>query len=222
MGQHLLLRHPLHQITSQSLEQEISDNGQYNLWYNKTGGIMKMCTKCLISKDSSNFTVKNPKTGNLFTHCRDCRSKYNKENAAIPEVMTKRREQKKLYWEEIKIADRDRRTIYQRERRQNKEERKISNRIGVALSRIVSGKQQKTKYDFGCTTKEIRDYFESKFAIGMSWDNYGEWEIDHIIAKSKFNQTNKEELEECWNYKNLRPLWKDLNRMKLNKEITNE
>ena len=41
----------------------------------------------------------------------------------------------------------------------------------------------------------------------MNWNNYGEWHIDHIKPCSLFNLELEEEQLECFNYKNLQPLW---------------
>jgi len=59
----------------------------------------------------------------------------------------------------------------------------------------------------GCTRQEWRDHLESQFTDGMSWDNYGEWHVDHIIPVSAFDQTDPEQQKECWNYLNTQPLW---------------
>lgn len=55
------------------------------------------------------------------------------------------------------------------------------------------------------------------FKDDMSFDNYGEWELDHIIPISSFNLHNNDELFKCFNYKNVQPLWKTENRKKSNK-----
>jgi len=69
----------------------------------------------------------------------------------------------------------------------------------------------------GCNLQEFELYLISKLQEGMTFDNYGEWEIDHIKPISKFNLNNENELLECCNYKNLQPLWKIENRSKFNK-----
>jgi hypothetical protein len=48
----------------------------------------------------------------------------------------------------------------------------------------------------------------------MSWDNYGQWHIDHIRPISSFKQ---EEWEQINHYTNLQPLWAEDNLKKSNK-----
>jgi len=58
---------------------------------------------------------------------------------------------------------------------------------------------------------EIRqgDALEQQFLPGMSWDNYGEWHIDHIIPVAVFNYSSVDHIDfsRCWALSNLRPLW---------------
>ena len=49
----------------------------------------------------------------------------------------------------------------------------------------------------------------------MSWDNYRQWETDHIFPLSKSESQN--EYEKNSHYTNLQPLWKKDNRDKSNK-----
>lgn len=60
----------------------------------------------------------------------------------------------------------------------------------------------------GCSMEELKDHFESKFAFGMCWKNYSEWEIDHCLPISSFDLLNPREQEICFHYTNLQPLWK--------------
>jgi hypothetical protein len=52
----------------------------------------------------------------------------------------------------------------------------------------------------------------------MTWDNYGEWEIDHVVPL-KFENPTLEQLVERLHYTNLQPLWANENREKSNKWI---
>lgn len=71
--------------------------------------------------------------------------------------------------------------------------------------------------DLGCSIKELKIYLESKFKAGMSWENYGEWHIDHVKPLSKFNLRNKEEFKKACSYMNLQPLWAKENLSKQDK-----
>jgi len=63
------------------------------------------------------------------------------------------------------------------------------------------------------TIEELKDHLESLFIKGMSWDNYGEWHLDHIIPKSsfKFKDMSDPEFKKCWALDNLQPLWAEDN-----------
>lgn len=67
----------------------------------------------------------------------------------------------------------------------------------------------------GCDPKFLREYLERQFKVGMSWDNYGSWHIDHIIPLS--SAKNKEEIYKLCHYSNLQPLWAQENLSKGNK-----
>jgi hypothetical protein len=59
----------------------------------------------------------------------------------------------------------------------------------------------------GCSIPELRAYLAKKFNNGMSWDNYGEWHIDHIRPCASFDLSDPEQQKQCFNYTNLQPLW---------------
>ena len=69
----------------------------------------------------------------------------------------------------------------------------------------------------GCDLLEFELDLIGKLKDGMTFDNYGEWEIDHIKPISLFNLNNENELFKCCNYNNLQPLWKKDNIKKSNK-----
>ena len=57
--------------------------------------------------------------------------------------------------------------------------------------------------------EELINHLESRFKEGMTWDNYGEWHVDHIKPMSSFNIQSPEDksFQECWSLGNLQPLW---------------
>lgn len=77
--------------------------------------------------------------------------------------------------------------------------------------------------DLGCSIDFLKNYLESLFQYGMTWDNYGKgsgkWQIDHIKALCLFNLTNRSELLEAVNYKNLQPIWYEDHMFKTQQDI---
>lgn len=94
---------------------------------------------------------------------------------------------------------------------------KLRNKIRVALKRKNSKKAYTVMELIGCTISELKNHLESTFQDGMTWDNYGEWHIDHIKPCSSFNLENVEEQKKCFHYTNLQALWAIDNRKKSDK-----
>lgn len=84
---------------------------------------------------------------------------------------------------------------------------KINLRRGVSklFKRKDIRKKSKTEDILGISFEEFKQYIESLFQEGMSWENYGEWHIDHKKPVSWAN--SEEELYELNHYTNLQPLW---------------
>lgn len=59
------------------------------------------------------------------------------------------------------------------------------------------------------TVEDLIKHLESQFTEGMTWDNYGEWHIDHTIPVSYFKPKDKNDFlfYKCWSLNNLRPMW---------------
>ena len=81
----------------------------------------------------------------------------------------------------------------------------LRSRLNSAIKR--DQKSGSAVKDLGCTIEELKLYLESQFEDNMSWDNHGEWHIDHIKPLASFDLTNEEELKKACNYTNLQPLW---------------
>jgi len=63
----------------------------------------------------------------------------------------------------------------------------------------------------GCSIDEARLHLASQFSDGMSWENFGEWHIDHIRPCASFDLTDPEQQKECFHFSNLQPLWAEEN-----------
>lgn len=61
--------------------------------------------------------------------------------------------------------------------------------------------------DLGCSISELKQYLEAKFQSGMTWDNYGQWHIDHIKPLFSFDLNDLTQFLQANHYTNLQPLW---------------
>jgi hypothetical protein len=78
-------------------------------------------------------------------------------------------------------------------------------------------KKAKTEQILGCTIEEFRSYIENKFIKGMTFENYGEWHLDHIIPLA--NANTEEKIIKLNHYTNFQPLWAKDNLSKGSKNI---
>jgi len=89
----------------------------------------------------------------------------------------------------------------------------LRNRIR-GLMRYDIKKSAHTMELLGCTIQAFKVHIENQFKNGMSWNNYGEWQIDHIKPCAAFDLSSPEEQKICFHFSNMQPLWKEENRKK--------
>jgi len=73
--------------------------------------------------------------------------------------------------------------------------------------------------DLGCSIPELKLHLENQFQPGMSWENYGEWHIDHIRPLASFDLADREQFLQACHFSNLQPLWEEDNRKKADKYL---
>jgi hypothetical protein len=81
----------------------------------------------------------------------------------------------------------------------------LRTRLGNFLKSKNIKKDNTTLNIVGCTPQFLKNYLESLFKDGMTWENKHLWHIDHIIPLSSVE--TKEELYKLCHYTNLQPLW---------------
>lgn len=74
----------------------------------------------------------------------------------------------------------------------------------------------------GYSIAELRTHIERQFLPGMSWENMGDWHIDHIVPLASFEISGPDDpnLRRAWALPNLRPLWAADNLAKSDKRVT--
>jgi len=53
----------------------------------------------------------------------------------------------------------------------------------------------------------FRSWVELYWSSGMTWENYGQWHLDHTIPISAFDLSDEESFKMAAHYTNLRPMW---------------
>jgi hypothetical protein len=80
-------------------------------------------------------------------------------------------------------------------------------RFHKVLTRRKAGRSWREFVDY--SVEELVAHLERQFLKGMSWENMGEWHIDHIVPLAAFTITGADdpELRRAWALTNLRPIW---------------
>ena len=77
-------------------------------------------------------------------------------------------------------------------------------------------KSKQTIEYLGCSIEDFKTHIEDQFKDGMTWENYGQWHIDHIIPLM-YEKPSIEEVIKRLHYTNTQPLWADENLAKRNR-----
>ena len=89
--------------------------------------------------------------------------------------------------------------------------RNLTNRCWNGLKRDNAVRCDSHQALIGCNKYEFKDYMESLWTEGMSWENYGrghgKWQIDHIKPLTSFDLTDPEQQKKCFHHSNCQPLW---------------
>lgn len=88
---------------------------------------------------------------------------------------------------------------------------RVSAHMRTLMHRALgSGKAGRSWREFvSYTLPELMEHLERQFLPGMSWENRGDWHIDHIVPRASFDYSSPAdpEFRACWALSNLRPLW---------------
>lgn len=152
-----------------------------------------------------------------YSQCKECEKKYKKKNYL--ENIEARREYRENYYRENKNKIVEKILLHQKTngtwmKKYNSDpifrmNHNVRCRIREFLTEKNIRKKNKTSEIVGCSKLELMDFLEKKFKDGMSWNNYGEWHIDHIIPLSCAK--SEEDILKLCHFTNLQPLWRNEN-----------
>jgi len=133
------------------------------------------------------------------------------------------KEKKKEYYRVYNKINKKKRNDYKSSYRESNIQYKLACNLRARLKSAIDGnyKSGSAVKDLGCSMGKLKSYLESKFQLGMTWDNYGfyGWHIDHIKPLSSFDLTDRKQMLEACHYTNLQPLWAKDNLVKRNQII---
>jgi len=99
----------------------------------------------------------------------------------------------------------------------------LSNVLSKRLNRVARDhgfrRCARAKELLGCSIEDLIRHLESRFTSGMSWENRGQWHVDHIRPCASFDLTDFDQQRVCFHYTNLQPLWGRDNRKKAWREV---
>lgn len=150
----------------------------------------KKCCTCKIWRPLTEYNFSKSHWDNLRNDCKVCLVEWRKENRK------KLNEKHLIYEKNRKLTDPQFKLI-----------KTLRSRLASVIKRQNISKSNSTIDLLGCSVSFLKEYLESKFKEGMTWENHGEWHIDHIRPCASFNLLDEEEKKKCFHYTNLQPLW---------------
>jgi hypothetical protein len=124
-----------------------------------------------------------------------------------------RKEYLKQYREKNKEKIKEVKRTYQKEKRHTDPIYKLISNFRTAIYTVLK-ENKLDKYTnyfkmVGYTAEQLKSHLEVQFKEGMTWENYGEWHVDHIkpISSFTFETCEDEEFKICWSLDNLQPMW---------------
>jgi len=111
------------------------------------------------------------------------------------------------------------RRIYNKNRKQIDPLFKLTCSIRTLINVSIKGngysKKSRTYEILGCSFEDFKTHLENQFTDVMTWENAGQWHIDHIYPVSR--AIDEQHLIKLNHYTNFQPLWAEDNIKKGNK-----
>ena len=137
-------------------------------------------------------------------------AKYRKENKEAKKAYNaKWRAENKDYDAKYREENKEARNAYEKSRSKSdpifKTARLLRNRTWAILKNKKFSRSQSSSEYLGCSFEQLKTHLEAQFQPGMTWENQGQWHVDHIISLASAKTI--EEVYALCHYSNLQPLW---------------
>lgn len=194
---------------------------------------MKTCKKCNLEKPMDDFSPDRRNRDGRYARCKSCNRQYAKDrrenNPAYREyaeayyqknkermlAVTKKNYQKNKAAHFARNREHYHKVLKHRpDFKANCAHRKVLSRF---LARYGGEKSGRTHEVLGYSVAELKEHISRQFTKGMSWENYGDWHIDHITSVSTFVKRGEKDPAVVNALANLRPMWAEENQKKRDK-----
>ncbi len=214
---------------------EEKDIDEFNLNSLKKDGHFNWCRKCVkkyrhthkeeitIRRSQYNQTHKKEQTEKNAQYRKNHKEEITMRKAQYnhthkEEITIRRAQYRKTHKKEITMrraqynqTHRKEQVEYELNRRRTNIQYKLKVSLRKRISKVLKGelKSKPALELLGCSIEHLKNYFESRFLSGMTWENYGlyGWHIDHIMPCASFDLTVPGQQKQCFHYTNLQPLW---------------
>ena len=168
----------------------------------------KSCRRCNIVKPLSEFNLDNKSKDKKTCYCKICNRERNKNWHSEPTNHEKRK---------IKWIENNRKYVLNNVWARIAHNIRCTNRYIV--KKINSVSDERVQKWLGINREGFKQHMENLFKPGMTWENHGEWHLDHKKSLDKFkdNLTDKKCIDEANHYTNIQPMWAEDNSKKYNK-----
>ena len=146
---------------------------------------------------------------------RDSNKKYMDNKSKIWYEQNK--EYRKKYLKEYREKNIDKirkvKRDYEKNRKASDPAYKLISNFRTAIYQVLKENNvEKNKHYFDIlkyTPEELISHLEKQFTDSMTWENYGEWHVDHRIPISSFvfESVDDDSFIKCWSLENLQPMW---------------
>lgn len=163
-----------------------------------------VCSKCNESKNVDYFNKNKRNKNGISDWCKSCNRNYREAN------QHKIKKQQANYRKENRQYYKDYGREYHKRKLATDPKYKLAHCLRVRVSDALFSKRwnksNTLKNYLGCSLDQLIEHLENLFVPGMTWENHGDWHIDHIMPLS--SAKSPQNLYDLCHYKNLQPLWK--------------
>ena len=141
---------------------------------------------------------------------KKAKAEYHRQRADEPGYLDKRADHERDRYLSDQVY-KSRKAVYRMEKYRSDPRIRVDNNISSQIRKSLNQGKSRQSWEklVGYSLSDLIEHLEASFEDGMTWDNYGEWHIDHRTPRTWFKYQSPEDpaFKECWALSNLQPKW---------------